>query len=174
MNNRLFFAKTFARERHGKQMYGEFPYFVHLDAVAKLAEPFGQSAVIVAQLHDVLEDTGTTYPELLIEFGDVIADAVCYVTDPILSTRPERKRLLNERLATLDTVDEASRIALIVKACDRLANVKASRLFLPEQYEKYRLEHTEFRAAVYRPLLCDKIWVELDWLIQNGEGYLNL
>lgn len=36
MNNRLFFAKTFARERHGKQMYGEFPYFVHLDAVAKL------------------------------------------------------------------------------------------------------------------------------------------
>ena len=54
-------------------------------------------------------------------------------------------------------------IALVVKACDRLANMTAcvaegnARLLA-----MYRKEHAVFRASAHRKGLCDSIWVELD------------
>ena len=57
-------------------------------------------------------------------------------------------------------------LALIVKAADRLANVRAcvadgnQRLL-----EVYRSEHPTFSRAAYRPSLCDTLWAELDSLL---------
>ncbi|USH05555.1 phosphohydrolase [Grimontia kaedaensis] len=169
MNDRLILAKTFARARHEGQRYGEFPYYVHLDDVEKLAQPFGINAMIVAQLHDVLEDTTTSVDELVHDFGDKIALSVSYLTDPVSGNRSEKKRQLNQRFLQLDESDEAARLALIVKACDRLSNVKACRLFHPEKFAMYQGEHPEFRKAAYRYGLCEMIWWELDMLIEVGD-----
>ena len=50
-------ARELAMRSHGDQKYGEHPYIVHLDAVADICYPYGQNAVIIAFLHDTLEDT---------------------------------------------------------------------------------------------------------------------
>ncbi|WP_299013304.1 HD domain-containing protein [uncultured Photobacterium sp.] len=170
MNNRYLKARTLARVKHKGQLYGDVPYYVHLEAVSRLASPFGTDAMIAAQLHDVLEDTETTVEEIAADFGYMIADAVGYMTDGKLKDRLERKTHVNLRLSSLDISEEAGRIALIVKACDRLANVRAS-LHSPEKYfSMYQQEHPAFRQAVYRKGLCEAIWWELDNLLKLSEA----
>ncbi|KXF83194.1 HD domain-containing protein [Enterovibrio coralii] len=169
MNDRLLLARTIARVRHEGQRYGEFPYHVHLDDVERLSQPFGLNAMVVAQLHDILEDTTTSVDELILDFGEVIALSVSYLTDPLGVDRATRKKQLYERFKQLDELDDAARLALIVKACDRLANVKASRLFHPEKFVLYQKEHADFRSATYRRGLCEMIWWELDMMIEVGD-----
>lgn len=169
MNDRLFLAQTFARSRHEGQRYGEFPYFYHLNDVEKLAEPFGINAMIVAQLHDVLEDTTTSIDELSTDFGEMITLSVRYLTDPVVGDRASKKKEINQRLQTLNESEDAAKLALIVKACDRLANVNASRRFCPEKFTLYQHEHAAFRQAVYRVGLCEMIWWELDMIIEMGD-----
>mgnify|MGYP003331794011 CR=1 FL=1 len=62
------------------------------------------------------------------------------------------------------------RAPLVVKAADRLANVRESvrsSLLDPDNKHlpKYRAEHPEFRLSAHRPGLCDEIWAELDKLL---------
>ncbi|PSU36049.1 HD domain-containing protein [Photobacterium lutimaris] len=170
MNNRYLKARTLARAKHKDQLYGDVPYYIHLDAVSRLASPFGTDAMIVAQLHDVLEDTETSIDELVADFGFLVADAVSYMTDDKLENRQDRKHHVNQRLATLDTVEEAARVALIVKACDRLANVRASLYSNHHYYQLYKEEHHAFKQAVYRKGLCEAIWWELDNLLRFSEA----
>ncbi|MCD9521472.1 HD domain-containing protein [Photobacterium carnosum] len=165
MDSRYLVAQEFAKKRHGEQKYGETPYAVHLNTVAKLAQPFGIDAMIVAQLHDVIEDTDTNFNELVDRFGFTIADAVNSVTDVKLEDRAKRKLEINHRLAALNITEDAARLALIVKVCDRLANVRSSSKSSPRHYKMYQHEHSAFKDAVYRPGLCDDLWRELDALI---------
>lgn len=123
-------ARRFAIEAHGEQRYGEHPYAVHLEAVAEVVRgiarpPDVEWLVAVAYLHDVLEDTDATEQELRLQFGDVVADAVVFVTDPEAPTRRERKALLHARLIMLNERDPAAWAALIVKTADRMANLRA-------------------------------------------------
>ena len=170
MNNRYLKACTLARAKHKGQMYGDLPYYVHLEAVSRLASPFGTNAMIVAQLHDVMEDTGTGINELISDFGFVVADAVKYISDSQLPDRKSRKEEINGRLSVLSPDEESARIALIVKACDRLANVRASLSCKENYYEQYQMEHADFRKAVYRQGLCEAIWWELDNLLRHSEA----
>ncbi|GAB3521431.1 MULTISPECIES: HD domain-containing protein [Photobacterium] len=170
MNNRYLKARTLARAKHKDQMYGAVPYYVHLDAVSRLASPFGTDAMIVAQLHDVIEDTPTSIDELAADFGYLVADAVGYMSDGKLEDRAARKADINFRLGALDVDEEAARIALIVKACDRLANVRASSKSTEKYFHLYQQEHPDFKQAVYRKGLCEAIWWELDNLLKYSEA----
>ncbi|PSW20207.1 phosphohydrolase [Photobacterium sanctipauli] len=170
MNNRYLKARTLARAKHKGQMYGDVPYFIHLEAVARLASPFGTDAMIVAQLHDVVEDTATSIEEIFADFGFIVADAVKYISDSNIEDRALRKKEINLRLSSLDTAEEAARIALIVKACDRLANVRASLKTSENYFAIYQKEHAAFRESVYRKGLCEAIWWELDNLLRYSEA----
>ncbi|MGF1682512.1 HD domain-containing protein [Photobacterium minamisatsumaniensis] len=170
MNNRYLKACTLARTKHEGQMYGDVPYFIHLEAVAHLASPFGTDAKIVAQLHDVVEDTSTSIEELFVDFGFIVADAVKYISDSKIESRVLRKQEINQRLSNLETSEEAARIALIIKACDRLANVRASLKSTENYFVTYQQEHDAFRKAVYRKGLCEAIWWELDNLLRYSEA----
>lgn len=167
MNNRYLKAQTFARERHKNQRYGDVPYYHHLDEVTEIASPFGNLAMVVAQLHDVLEDTDTTMDELAHEFGFTVANAVFFVTDCEHNNRVTRKENMNQKLASLNVEDDASRIALLVKSCDRLANLRASKRLSSYHFERYQKEHDDFRKAVYRSGLCEAIWWEIEQLIKS-------
>jgi (p)ppGpp synthase/HD superfamily hydrolase len=145
-------------------MYGQHPYWHHLDAVAELVRPFGDDAEAAAYLHDVLEDVeGKALSELRELFGEEVSEAVDLLSDPPGATRKERKAMAYERLGST-----TSRLALIVKPCDRLANMRACVADGSERLlEVYRLEHPAFRKAAFRLGLCDEIWRELDELAER-------
>ena len=147
-------ARAFAVRAHGDQTYGDAPYVVHLDAVAAIAAPFGETAEVVAFLHDVVEDTDVPLTEIEAEFGALVAQCVAILTDEDGADRAERKRKTYAKMARVEGELE---LALIVKAADRLANVRQG-----EKNEMYRREHPTFTDTVHRKGLCDEIWKELD------------
>lgn len=156
-------ARAFAVTAHGEQRYGDHPYSVHLDAVAKLAESYGATAQVIAYLHDAVEDTQASLDDVRARFGELVAECVDLLTDAAGANRKERKAKTYARLAT---VAGAAELALIVKAADRLANVRAC---VAEQnaglWQMYRGEHETFRNAAYRAGQCEPLWSELDGLL---------
>jgi len=71
-------AREMARLAHAGQLYGKLPYMYHLDMVANFAQGMGfdEETVIVAYLHDSIEDGVLTYANISREFGSSIADDV--------------------------------------------------------------------------------------------------
>jgi guanosine-3',5'-bis(diphosphate) 3'-pyrophosphohydrolase len=153
-------ARAFAIAAHGEQTYGDHPYSFHLDAVAAIATPFGEEAVAIAYLHDTVEDTEATIQDIASQFGPKVAACVSLLTDEAGANRKERKAKTYAKLALVHGPNE---LALVVKAADRLANVRAC---LGDRkrsmWELYRSEHAVFRTAAYRAGLCDPLWSELD------------
>lgn len=156
-------ARSFAVTAHGSQMYGARPYVFHLDAVVGLLTPYGVEAQIVGYLHDVVEDTAVTEDEVRKRFGHLVGECVSLLTDAPGANRAERKAGTYARLAT---VAGSGELALVVKAADRLANVRSC---VVDQrcglWGVYRSEHAAFRRAAYRQGLCDPLWEELDALL---------
>jgi (p)ppGpp synthase/HD superfamily hydrolase len=162
-------ARVFAVAAHGEQRYGDQPYSVHLDAVAATLAPFGEEAQVVGYLHDVVEDTAVSLETIRAEFGERVAKLVSLVTDEPGANRRDRKARSNAKLAAVSGEDV---LALVVKAADRLANLRAAAGGGAEsKLGMYRREHPDFRRAAYRPGLCDDLWQEIDAVIEpNGNA----
>lgn len=169
MNEKVAKARQMAVAAHGEQKYGTHPYAVHLDEVARICKPFGEDAQIVAYLHDTLEDTALTMPDIEAVFGTFTACCVALLTDPPAPNRKERKARSYAKLGSIsESVPES--LALIVKAADRLANVRAS--FVSRNLgllDMYRKEHEAFRIAVHRPGLNDDLVLVVDHLLAGNE-----
>lgn len=159
-------ARTFAIAAHGNQKYGEHPYVYHLDQVAGCLIEYGEYSELaqtVAYLHDVIEDTPITHKEIAEKFGDLVADCVSLLSDEPGVNRKERKAKTYHKLSLVTGPTE---LALLVKAADRLANVRAC---IADQelrlFKIYQDEHPIFRAAAFRPHQCDFLWEQLDKII---------
>ena len=153
-------AREFAIKHHGDQKYGDQPYVVHLDEVADIIRTvrIGESQhvtalLVVAYLHDVVEDTDATVEMVRDEFDSGtntgISAAVAAVTDEPGENRKARKRATYMKMRNLG--GPYCQIPCLVKLADRLANV---RLCVREKkdglFKMYRKEHEAFRLAVYR------------------------
>jgi (p)ppGpp synthase/HD superfamily hydrolase len=165
-------ARDFAVKAHGAQQYGGHPYVYHLDQVVHLLEPFGTAAQIVGFLHDVVEDTETPLEAIVEEFGDLVADCVKLLTDSPEGTREEKKALSHAKLAQVP-VEHETKLALIVKAADRLANLRHCAQggeqgdpVATRKLAMYRKEHSAFRTAVYRIGLCEDLWAEMEDILE--------
>jgi (p)ppGpp synthase/HD superfamily hydrolase len=114
-------AKAFAELRHSGLKYGAQPYTVHLEAVYQAALEFGLPAdyLAAAWLHDVLEDTDTSYEELRTLFGRKVSDLVEAVTG----------RGENRTARQADIVEKLRKNpdAVALKLLDRLANARAAK-----------------------------------------------
>lgn len=140
---------------HGDQQYGDRPYRVHLDAARDvllrtgLATPELEAAV---NLHDTLEDTKATAGDLLqAGIPATVVEIVKAVTDEPGENRKERKARTYPKIAN-------SRDAVLVKLCDRIANVEAG-----GKWRMYADEQDAFRAALCRPEhRLDKVWEMLE------------
>lgn len=114
-------AERFAEKAHLGQKYGEKPYTYHLQGVVKLVEarmkgdPMLSTYVAVAWLHDVLEDTKTTFKELVDEFGLCIATAVLALT---------KHDELSYEMYMIGCCENS--VANVVKICDTLFNLNES------------------------------------------------
>lgn len=116
-------ARRIAGHWHAGQRYGSEPYVVHLDRVAAVLARHGfaerAELLVIAYLHDLLEDTA--YPAAMLErmFCARVAAAVQALTDPPGGSRAARKQAAYPRIA-------ANQDALLVKLADRIANVEVA------------------------------------------------
>ena len=165
-------ARDFAVRAHGVQQYAGHPYVFHLDAVVHLLKPFGTAAQVVGFLHDVVEDTDVPLERIAEEFGDLVGDCVKLLTDSPDGDRAEKKARSHAKLAGV-SADHETKLALIVKAADRLANlrhcaqgVQNGDAISARKLAMYRHEHSAFRAAVYRLGLCEDLWEEMEQIFE--------
>ena len=99
------------------------PYWVHPEGVAKIIMEHGGSDIEIkaGMAHDLLEDTGCTYDDLVEKFGEKVASIVKEVTnDKAEIEKVGKEKYISEELVRL------SPEALTVKLSDMLHNMKDS------------------------------------------------
>ena len=118
-------ALQFAIHRHaGQSRRGTgLPYITHPIGVSYLVAQFKQSKhlqelVAAAILHDVLEDTDTTYAEIEETFTPLVASLVLELTsDPVEIRKVGKSEYLKRKMLAM------SSYALTIKLADRLHNL---------------------------------------------------
>ncbi len=122
---RLTTALAFAAEahrNHRRKGASQEPYINHLIEVLDLVasvDDGDMDVLIAALLHDVLEDTGTSYDDLVATFGGRVARIVREDSDDMTLPKPERRR------ARLAGISKTSREARLVKFADIISNLRA-------------------------------------------------
>lgn len=123
-------AIKFAAKKHAEKNQlitgTNLPYVVHLSNVAmevliasQKTEKFDtEFAIQVALLHDILEDTETTFDELANEFGKEIAQGVLALTKN--SNIPKEQRMND----SLNRIIELRKEIWVVKLADRITNLQ--------------------------------------------------
>ena len=121
----LLQAIAFAAGKHRDQRRKDAeasPYINHPIALATLlAQTGGIDDLVVLQaaiLHDTIEDTQTTYEEIVQHFGKTVADVVMEVTDDKTLVKAKRKQ------AQIDHAPHKSRAAALVKLADKTCNLR--------------------------------------------------
>lgn len=115
---------AFATERHKGQLRSDGQeYITHPIRVSQLVEKFkpSQNMSVLkagALLHDVLEDTYTSYRELEDRFGEVVASLVMEVTSSTYVPK-----LVGKQIYLAHKMQYMSSYALIIKLADRLDNI---------------------------------------------------
>lgn len=138
LNENALKALRWATKAHAsqKRRSGE-PYIVHPKEVARFVKQFKSShnlnaLISAAYLHDTIEDTDTTYEDLVKQFGGLIADMVKELTsDKKALEKLGKGEYIAQKMAKM------SSWALVVKLADRLANVQDIDKQTPEQQKKY-------------------------------------
>jgi guanosine-3',5'-bis(diphosphate) 3'-pyrophosphohydrolase len=149
-------AVDFATAHHGDQRRKTgAPYLEHLlEAVQILVEGAGVSSrdvLVGAVLHDVVEDTPCTLPELSAAFGPRVAELVGWVTVPDPGPGEDPATVKRNYLRRLSA---APPDAVLVKLADRASNVQALRN-LPPDWERAYYAQT---VAHIVPLAAGQPW----------------
>ncbi|XP_069722894.1 guanosine-3',5'-bis(diphosphate) 3'-pyrophosphohydrolase MESH1 [Phaenicophaeus curvirostris] len=147
---RLLEAAAFAAGRHRGQRRKDpegTPYINHPIGVARiLAQEAGVTDIVVLQaalLHDTVEDTDTTLPELEERFGAAVRGVVAEVTEDKALPRAERKRLQVEQ------APGCSPRAKLVKLADMLDNLRDLNRCTPQGWSPQRVqEYFQWAARV--------------------------
>lgn len=126
--DRYITAYRFAARAHQGQLYTgtDFPYLMHLSFVsmeilAALAIESGHDgdlAVQCALLHDTIEDTTTSYADLVTTFGSKVADGVMALSKNL--TLPKSQQLAD----SLDRINHQPPEIWMVKLADRITNLQ--------------------------------------------------
>ena len=129
-------AYDYARMMHeGQRRTSGEPYFSHPVAVAVLVaeQRLDDSSIVTALLHDTIEDTGSTYQEIALRFGDEIAqlvDGVTKLTNLELGSVGDAQAENFRKL--LMAMSKDLRV-LLVKLADRLHNMRTIKHLAPEK-----------------------------------------
>ena len=151
--NAKLIAKAFdyGRSMHDGQLrHSGEPYFTHPVAVAAILteQQLDDATIITALLHDTIEDTGSTYSDIVDKFGTEIAELVDGVT-----------KLTNLQLSSTETkqADKFRKLfvamskdlrVILVKLADRLHNMRTIRSMRVEKQAQKARETMD----IYAPL----------------------
>jgi len=157
-------ACRFAAQAHREQLVpgSDLPYLLHLNLVsmeilaALVAETGcdGDLAVQCALLHDAIEDTDTSYEQLVAMFGTRVADGVA-----ALSKNPDLDKS-QQLVDSLNRIKQQPIEIWMVKLADRITNLQPPPLHWTQaKILKYRDEaieiHTHLQAA--SPFLASRL-----------------
>lgn len=123
MSSRLFKAVDFATAAHSGQFRKgtTIPYVVHPLSVAKRLSRVGihEDVVVAGILHDVVEDTDTTFADIERDFGARVAELVAGVSDKDKSESWESRK--SDALAKVKDTEDLDLLTL--KCADKLDNL---------------------------------------------------
>lgn len=169
----LLRAKRFAIKAHEGDVYGKiYPYAKHLNDVYNVLVTFGlfkEILLVVAWLHDTIEDTMVVYEDIENEFGTTVADLTYLLTDKRGKNRKERQ------MNTYPVLAE-SHYARLVKLGDRIANMTMTMHDNQEKFSMYEKEHQYFKLTLLGGMKEDdefheielRMWEHLDRLFEAG------
>ncbi len=129
-------AWFFAEKKHKGQFddEGKDYFLAHVTQVADIVELItnDEDVICAALLHDTIEDTDTTYEELVEHFGKRVADLVMEVTH---EGKKDEKGYYFPRLH--------SKEGIMIKFADRLSNLSRMGAW-PEDRKKQYLKRSKF------------------------------
>lgn len=163
-------AYEFAKQAHGSQMrHSGDPYYAHPIEVASILAGLHLDiqSVCTALLHDVLEDTDTSFDDLSGLFGEEIAELVNGVTKlgqvELSIPNASRKRQQAENFQKFVLAMSRDVRVLLVKLCDRLHNMRTLHFHpKPESRERISRETLDIYAPLARRIGVDRICSELE------------
>ena len=173
-------AYDFSAASHkGQQRASGEPYLSHPLEVAHLLVDFKMDVTTVTAglLHDVLEDTEATKPELEREFGGEIAELVDGVTKIgklAFSSREERQA---ENFRKMLVAMARDLRVLMIKLADRLHNMRTLDYLPPDRARKIAQETLDIYAPLGHRLGMAKVKAELEDLALRTlqpEAYIDL
>jgi (p)ppGpp synthase/HD superfamily hydrolase len=160
-------AKEYFSSLHNivcNQKYNKtLPYSFHLDMVVHQANKFislipdvklrpensfsndrlRDSIIVACYAHDSIEDARLTYNDIKERCSEEVAEIVYLVTDNKGRDRSERKNdVFYNHL-------KKNQLAVFVKLCDLIANVKFSLLTNSSMYNKYKAEYSGMKSHLY-------------------------
>ncbi|MFC1856877.1 HD domain-containing protein [Thermodesulfobacteriota bacterium] len=158
-------AYRFAAEAHwksgNKQLVPgtDIPYLMHFSLVAmeviaaleKEAGLNGDLAVQCALLHDTIEDTDTTYDQLVENFGVAVADGVQALSknESIGADLPKQQRKESQMADSLERVRQQPKEIWMVKMADRITNLQPPPShWTQDKIFRYREEAGEIHQAL--------------------------
>src|SRR5215472_5252913 len=140
------------------------PYIIHpLEVAEVLAEmKLDSTAIAAALLHDSVEDTPATTPEIAAGFGDQVAHIVEGVTkiDKIQFANREDRQAENVRKMLLAMVTDVR--VVLIKLADRLHNMRTLEHLRPERQEAIARETMDIYAPLAHRLGMGKVRGELE------------
>lgn len=161
-------AYVFSVKAHGDQKrHSGDPYYAHPIEVAGILASLhlDVASVCTALLHDVLEDTDTSYDELAQTFTPEIADLVEGVTKlgQLSIPNPSKERQQAENFQKFVLAMSKDVRVLLVKLCDRLHNMRTLEHH-PKAASRERIarETLDIYAPLARRIGVDQICSELE------------
>lgn len=160
-------ALLVAEKVHSNQTYDIYPYIYHIKKVVEIAEELGydENIIIACCLHDTLEDSDLSYNDIKKAFGEEVAEIVYAVTDELGRNRKERKEKTYPKI-------RANWKAVVVKICDRIANIKQSIEYNDKMLSCYKDEHENFcrnlMSSDHPHDETNKGWIMLNELIKKN------
>jgi len=134
--------------RHQERKGSQVPYIIHPVHVAilLLRHDFPEEVIVAAILHDVVEDTSVTLPEINAQFGPEVARLVAAVSEQ----KQEGSVPLSwqtRKQAQLDRLRQADRHIAAIKTADAIHNLRATLHDLDRQgdavWQRFRGSKTE-------------------------------
>ena len=147
-------ALEFAKTKHqGQKRKDGSPYINHPMKVANFVDYYFYDDIrldelkAIAYLHDTLEDTNTTYEELVSNFGFFISSTVKELTND-----DNKKKALTKKVYLSYKMCNMSDYALSIKLIDRLSNVED----LKNVDINFRIKYTKETIYILKYLLNNK------------------
>jgi len=165
-NKQILIAREFAEKAHAPQNYDGHPYSKHLDDVYNILLRFGFNEdddldlLIAAYLHDIIEDTATSYKDLKNMFGLDVAEIVYCMTDELGRNRKEKKDKTYPKI-------RSNMRSIILKLADRIANVENSKDKISNFGSMYSKEFDDFQKQLRIHAHVPTMWEHLTNLFKS-------
>lgn len=170
--DRLIQAIEYAAQKHeGQTRKSGEPYIIHPLSVASILIEWGMDidTVIAGVLHDTVEDTDATLPELEKMFGRDVA----FLVDGVTKVSQARSGMRNLDSYLPSTKDNLAKLmiaigedvrVIIIKLADRLHNMRTLQHMSNEKQKKIARETIEIFAPLADRLNMGRVRVQLEEL----------